>query len=72
MIVLSLEQIDGFLPNLDHLCILQSHELSRSLVHKVQGHGLIMYAKIACERILIIELTDGLLFNSGYLAEPMN
>ena len=31
----------------------RANELSRFLGHEVKGHGLIMYAKIACERILI-------------------
>ena len=31
----------------------RANELSRFLGQEVKGHGLIMYAKIACERILI-------------------
>ena len=77
VITLSQELIDGFWPNLGHVCILQSQLIDwilGSQSHRSKVTGLIMYAKIACDHIII--RTDGQitmkLRTCMYLAEAMN
>ena len=72
MIALSQELIDGFRPNLGHVCILQNQLIDFGVtMSKVTG--LIMYAKIACDHII---KTDGQitmkLRTCMYLAEAIN